>query len=106
MGTFVPAVNNRNAAQQQAAYSPNATNFNDWVKYARGAMVGGQIPNNAGYQQYLGPQPVPQPARPVSNIGQLGEIPMQQVSPAPGVSGPPPKLPRNLQYAAALSRMK
>lgn len=114
---FIPQ--NRNRVVQQAGYSPNQMNFNDWVKYARGAMNGGQAPSAAGFQQYQGPQATQPPGggknqqqaaapvqMPVSTVGRLQEIPMQGASSAPVMSGPPSKMPRNLQYAAALSRTK
>lgn len=106
----------RNVAQR-AAYSPNPGNFNDYVKYARGAMGAGQQPDAAGFQQYMGQtygappgggkgqQPPAAPVAPVSEAGQLNRIPMQQGA-ARLAPTAPPKSMRNMQYAAALSRMK
>jgi hypothetical protein len=104
---------------QQVAYPVNAGNFNDYVKYARGALNTGQTPNAAGFQQYyqgLYPQAQPPgggkqqqppaaPVAPVTEPGQLNRVPMQQGAAQP-MPSMPPKGGRNLQYAAALSRMK
>jgi hypothetical protein len=110
---------------QNVVNSPNASNFNDYVKYARGTLNTGQTPSGAGFQQYMtgiyGPSqqppggnkgqrqlPAPSgaaPAGPVTEAGQLSRVPSPMGAAQP-VPTAPPKGGRNLQYAAALSRMK
>lgn len=106
-----------NSVVQQLTWGPNASNFNDYVKYARGALNSGQTPNAAGFQQYYtsmypqaqspgGGKQQQQPAAPaVTEPGQLNRVPMQGAA-QPMTPTVPPKGGRNMQYAAALSRMK
>lgn len=71
-------------AMQNTVYAPNAQNFSQYVRYARGALRNGQPVNAQGFQQFLGVQPRSPgggknsqvPPTPTEN-GTLNQIPAQ-----------------------------
>jgi hypothetical protein len=108
MGMGTPVRNVISNLPSQSAYTPNLSNFNDYLRYARGVMDTGQIPNQTGFQQFLGAQP-PGGAKNQQAAPPVAQIPSQSINPGrPVMTGGPIKdfAARPQQYGAALSRMK